>query len=460
VGTTSREIDYPRGQDDVAYTKYAGTGGVLLDAGWKELLFAWHLGDYNLLLSDNLQADSRIQLWNRVQERIRKVAPFLRLDRDPYFVLSERRQYWVQDAYTVSRSFPYSEPSRGGLRYIRNAVKVVVDAYNGDVSFYVTDPDDPVLKAHQAAFPGLFQPLDAMSDDLRRHLRYPQDLFEIQVEKYRRYHMMEPQMFYNDEDLWTRPREKYRDAQQIMEPYYIMTRLPDEDRLQFMLMTPMTPENRDNMIAWMAARCDMPNYGELIVYRLPKERQIYGPNQIESRIDQNTDISRQFSLWDQRGSRVVRGNLIVVPIEESFLYVEPIYLIAEGVRIPELKRVIVSYGDRVAMEPTLEQAVNRLFGQPIMQTEAALAEAEALPTPRPAAPARSLREQLEEARRLLDEARRALRDGDFARFGNRFDALDAALRDTATAAAAAAPRDTAATTPATPAAYTPGSQEE
>jgi hypothetical protein len=430
VNTGAQELDYPQGDENV-YTNYAGTGGVLVDSFWKELLFSWYFSDYNILLSENMQEGSRIQFWNRVQERIRRIAPFLRLDADPYLVLSDRRQYWVQDAYTTARTFPYSEPVGSRLRgtdlnYIRNSVKIVVDAYNGDVTFYVMDPEDPVLSVYTEVFPDLFQPLDAMSENLQAHLRYPQDLFEIQVEKYKRYHMTIPQVFYNNEDLWTRPNEQYDGQQRLMEPYYILSRLPDEDDLQFLLMTPMTPENRDNMIGWIAAKSDPGKYGEIVVYNLPKERLIYGPNQIESRIDQNTEISRQLSLWDQRGSRVVRGNLIVVPIEDAFLYVEPIYLIAEGVQIPQLRRVIVSYGEQVAMEVTLDDALNELFGQ---RVAAAPRETtgERIPTPQTGPP-----DLLLEARDLVEQAREALRDGNFATFGDRFNALEQLLQENGT----------------------------
>ena len=430
VNTTAQELDYPSGDENV-YTNYAGTGGVLVDSFWKELLFSWYFSDYNILLSENLHDGSRIQYWNRIQERVRRIAPFLRLDADPYFVLSDQRQYWIQDAYTTARTFPYSEPVGSRLRgtdlnYIRNSVKVVVDAYNGDVTFYVMDPDDPVLGAYTEVFPDLFQPLSAMSEDLQSHLRYPNDIFEVQVEKYKRYHMTIPQVFYNNEDLWTRPNEQYDGQQRLMEPYYILSRLPDEDELQFLLMTPMTPENRDNMIGWIAAKSDPGKYGEIVVYNLPKERLIYGPNQIESRIDQNTEISRQLSLWDQRGSRVVRGNLIVVPIENSFLYVEPIYLIAEGVQIPQLRRVIASYGNRVAMEITLDDALNELFGQ---QVAAAPRETtgERIPTPQTGPP-----DMLLEARDLVEEARQALQAGNFGTFGDRFSALEQLLMQNGT----------------------------
>lgn len=419
VNTNAQELDYPRGDENV-YTNYAGTGGVLLNSFWKEALLSWYLSDFNIILSDNIHDQSRIQLWNRLQERIRRIAPFLQLDADPYVVLSDDRQYWIQDAYTTSGSFPYSEPSRQGLNYIRNSVKIVMDAYNGDVNFYVMDPDDPVLQTYQNLFPELFQPISAMSDDLRSHLRYPQDLFDIQVNKFNRYHMTTPQVFYNNEDLWTRPFEQYDGRKRRMQPYYIMSKLPDEDLLQFMLMTPVTPDNRENMIAWIAAKSDQPNYGELVVYKLPKDRLIYGPNQIESRIDQDTDISRQLTLWDQRGSSVVRGNLIVVPIEDSFLYVEPIYLIAQDVSIPQLQRVIVAHGDRVAMQRTLDASLKELFGARI--AERMEMGDESVPVP----PAPDL-EALDEARQLIQQAREALQAGNFGSFGDRFDELEELL---------------------------------
>jgi len=447
VSTSAQELSYPKGDENV-YTSYEGDGGVLLDRFWKELLFSYFLGDYNILLSGYLTENSRVQFWNRVQERVRRVAPFLKLDQDPYFVISDERQYWIQDAYTTARSFPYAEPVRGasqfsGDKYIRNSVKVVVDAFSGDVSFYVTDPDDPILQMYMRAFPDLFQPLEAMSEDLRKHVRYPQDLFEIQIEKYRRYHMQRPQVFYNNEDLWTRPNEQYAGQQRLMEPYYILSKLPDEDRLEFMLMTPMTPQNRDNMIAWIAARSDPPHYGEIITYKLPKEKLIYGPNQVESRIDQNTEISQQLSLWDQRGSQVVRGNLIVVPIEESFLYVEPIYLIAENIQIPQLRRVIVSYGEQVAMERSLELALNEVFGEELLETEEQIAAAEETAEGEDGTQRMSpqANRNLREARSLLRQARQALQDGDFATFGQRFNELQQVL-DSVPANRPAAPADT------------------
>ncbi len=431
----SLELDYPRSGEN-KYTRYAGEGGVPVGSFWKQLLFSYYLGDFNILLTDYIQDDSQIQFWNQVGERVRQVAPFLKFDGDPYLVLGEDRQYWVQDAYTTSNSFPYSEPIRDqqgyeGTRYIRNSVKIVVDSYNGDVSLYVSDPEDPIIQTYQRAFPDLFQSLDAMPETLRNHIRYPQDLFEIQVERYRRYHQTQPQVFYNNEDLWTRPQEQYAGRQQRMEPYYILTDLPGQDAsgLEFMLMMPMTPDGRDNMISWMAARSDPPNYGDVVVYELPKDRLIRGPNQIESRIDQDTEISRQLSLWDQRGSSVIRGNLIVVPIEDSFLYVEPIFLVAEEIQIPEMQRVIAATDEQVAMERTLRQSLNSVLGERVVATrDSALAQLQqAAGAAQAAAPEQV--EGLERAKELIQEARQALQGGDFSTFGDRFDELEQVLND-------------------------------
>jgi len=431
----SLELDYPRSGENV-YTRYSGEGGVNVGSFWKQLLFSYFMGDFNILLTNYIQDDSQIQFWNQVRERVRRVAPFLKFDRDPYMVHGDDRQYWILDAYTSSNSFPYSEPIRDqqgyeGTRYIRNSVKVVVDAFDGDVSFYISDPDDPIIQMYQEIFPDLFQPLDAMPETLRNHIRYPQDLFEMQVERYRRYHQTQPQVFYNNEDLWTRPQEQYAGRQQRMEPYYILTDLPGQDAagLEFMLMMPMTPDGRDNMISWMAARSDPPNYGDVVVYELPKDRLIRGPNQIESRIDQDTEISQQLSLWDQRGSSVIRGNLIVVPIEESFLYVEPIFLVAEEIQIPEMQRVIAATDQRVAMERTLRQSLNAVLGEQVVETrDDALAQLEQAAGAAQAAAPRQV-EGLERAKELIQEARQALQNGDFATFGERFDELEQEIGD-------------------------------
>jgi uncharacterized membrane protein (UPF0182 family) len=364
VATGTKEFDYPKGNDNV-YTSYAGTGGIPLDSLWRRVLFAWTQRDINILLTTYLRPESRIQIWRDVQERVGRIAPFLRLDNDPYPVLSEGRMFWIQDAYTTTDQFPYAAPHSAGfaqnLNYLRNSVKVVVNMYDGSVQFYVMDPKDPILAAYLGAFPGVFKSLDQLSPDLKAHLRYPEGLFAIQADQYRTFHMTDPQVFYNREDLWVAPHETYGGQQQAMEPYYILMKLPGSDTLEYLLMTPFTPQNRNNMIAWMAARCDFPDYGKKLFYQLPKEKLIYGPEQIEAMINQNPTISQQLTLWDQRGSHVIRGKLIVTPIENSFLYVVPIYLQAEGENFPQLKRVIALTGDRVAMEPSLDEAVAALF---------------------------------------------------------------------------------------------------
>jgi uncharacterized membrane protein (UPF0182 family) len=374
VATGVKEFDYPKGNQNV-YASYRGTGGIPLDSLGTRLLFAWTQADINILLTSYLRPESRIQIWRNVQERVSQIAPFLSLDADPYAVVSEGKLYWIQDAYTISDHFPYSNPHKtgvgSGLNYIRNSVKAIVDMYDGRVSFYVMDPHDPVLALYRTAFPGVFKDLSELSPDLKLHLRYPQDLFGIQAAQYESFHMTDPQVFYNREDLWVPPLEKYNGQVAPMEPYYILMKLPGSDQLEFLIMSPYTPQNRDNMISWLAARCDFPDYGKMLFYELPKEKLIYGPNQISAMIDQNTLISQQLTLWDQKGSGVLRGKLVVIPIENSFLYVVPLYLRAEGANFPQLKRVIAATGNKVVMEPTLDEALSALFTSPgVPQSEA------------------------------------------------------------------------------------------
>ncbi|MEA2780279.1 MAG: uncharacterized protein QOK29_1823 [Rhodospirillaceae bacterium] len=412
VATGVKEFDYPQGDQNV-YASYAGHGGVPLDRFWKKALFAVHEFDMSIVLSSYISSESRIQLWRPVRERVARIAPFLQLDRDPYLVVEQGRLFWIQDAYTVADGFPYSEPAEEGFSYIRNSVKIVVDAYDGNVGFFVVDPDDAVLRVYRSALPGLFRPLEEMPPGLRQHLRYPQDMFAIQVDKLNTYHMTVPQVFYNREDVWTPPREKFGGEAIEMQPYYVLMKLPGEDQLQFLLMTPVTPLNRDNMIAWIAGRSDFPGYGEMIVYKLSKDSLILGPLQVEAMIDQDTTISRQLTLWDQRGSRVTRGNLLVIPIDRSFLYVEPVFLLAAGTNIPQLKRVIVSDGDRLAMEPTLAEALGVVFGQRARVSD---------DTPEPAAAPMS------SARDALSRADEALRKGDWNAFGREWDLLKTLLQ--------------------------------
>jgi uncharacterized membrane protein (UPF0182 family) len=411
VATGAKEFDYPKGNQNV-YTSYAGTGGIPLDSLWKRLLFAWTQADVNILFTTYLRPESRIQIWRRVQDRVRRIAPFLRLDQYPYAVVSEGKQYWIQDAYTVSDHYPYSSPHAAafetGLNYIRNSVKVVVDMYDGTVRFYVMDPNDPVLAVYRRAFPGVFMDLNRLSADLKAHLRYPEDLFSIQADQYTTFHMTVPQVYYNREDLWVLPEENYAGKVAPMQPYYILMKLPGSDQLEYLIMTPFTPQKRANMISWIAARCDFPEYGKMLFYELPKEKLIYGPMQIEAMIDQNTTIAQQLTLWDQKGSRVIRGNLIAVPIENSFLYVVPLYLTAEGTDFPQLKRVIVISGDKVAMEPTLDEAIQAVVGtQP----------------PQGAAQAPRAQPGLGQARAQFDAAQKAMQQGDWGDFGKTMDAL-------------------------------------
>ena len=420
VNTEVKELDYPKGDENV-YTSYQGKGGVSINNLFEKLLFAWQFGDFNLLLTNYIRDGSKIQFWKSIQTRVRKIAPFLELEDSPYLVLSEGKPYWIQDAYTTSPDFPYSEDYQGQYNYIRNSVKIVVDAYDGTVDFYVIDEEDPILNIYRDIFPDMFKDLDQLSKDLQQHIRYPQHLFEVQMEMYNSYHMTTPQVFYNNEDLWTRPIEKYGGNQIQMEPYYILSKLPDDDLLQYLLISPLTPNNRDNMIAWITAKSDIPNYGDVVVYKLPKERLIFGPAQIEAKIDQDTEISRQLSLWDQRGSKVIRGNLMVIPIDNSFIYVEPVFLIAEGVDIPQLQRVIVTAGDKVAMQPTLNEALEAIYGK---RPRVAAMERKASEQPVPTA---EMSDQLQEIRSLWNEAQQALKDQDWKAFGEKMDEIEKRL---------------------------------
>ena len=361
VRTKTEEFDYPQGEENV-YTTYAGEGGVPLDSAVKRLAYALRFGSAKIFLSNSITSESRIMYYRNIKERVEKLAPFLIYDSDPYIVVANGRLYWIIDAYTVSSNFPYSEPA-GEINYVRNSVKAVVDAYSGRVSFYIADESDAIIKTYAEAFPELFKPLSQMPPELRKHLRYPVDYFMIQAEKYATYHMLDPRVFYNREDVWSVPQELYENSRIKMEPYYLITKLPGEEKAEFILMLPFTPRNKNNLVAWLAARSDGEHYGERIVYIFPKEKLIYGPMQIEARIDQNPEISQHFTLWNQAGTRVIRGNLLIIPIRDSLLYVEPVFLRAEQRdSLPELKRVIVAFGEHIAMEETLDAAIEKVFG--------------------------------------------------------------------------------------------------
>ena len=420
VKGSTPEFDYPNGADNV-YATYDGSGGVPVGGLPRRALFAWYFEDLNLVVSSYIGGESRILFRRAIQERARTIAPFLRLDRDPYMAIADGRLYWIQDAYATSANFPYAQvsPDRS-LNYIRNAVKIVIDAYNGTIDFYLADAADPVAATYGRIFPDLFKPLARMPAELQKHIRYPEDLFRIQAQIYRAYHMESPAVFYNREDLWQFPRQPAEGGQiATMIPYYIVMRLPDEPQAQFFLMLPMVPSQRQNMIAWLAARCDPPDYGKLIVYEFPKDKLVYGPFQIEARINQNTEISQQLSLWNQMGSRVIRGHLIVIPIENSILYVSPLYLRAETGQLPELKRVIAAYGDRVVMEETLTDALVALFRQPSGPRPAE--------APAGAASAVVERDRAHAALAHYNRALERLKAGDWAGFGAELDELRAAL---------------------------------
>lgn len=423
VNTDVRELNYPSGDENV-YTHYEGNSGVPIGNLFTRLLFAWNFGDINILLTDYIHDDSKIIFWKRIQDRVNKIAPFLQLEDDPYLVLDDGKLYWMQDAYTSSANYPYSEPYNNSYNYIRNSVKVVVDAYNGSVDFYVSDEEDPILGMYQDIFPDMFKPMYEMPGTLKQHVRYPIHYFEVQLDKYNKFHMTNPQVFYNNEDLWKRPNEKYGGRTMTMDPYYVLTKLPGQDKLQYLLISPLTPDNRDNMIGWMAANSDYPNYGEVSVYQLPKDRLILGPAQIEARIDQDTEISRQLALWDQRGSRVIRGNLMVIPIEDSFIYVEPVFLIAEGVDIPQLQRVIATSGDKIAMQPTLWESIEALYGK--RDERIATTEVDTT-TALPEQPDAEVSEEYSQLKRLWDEATEALRDNDWEEFGRKMKEIEDAL---------------------------------
>jgi hypothetical protein len=403
VKTRAKEFDYPAGDQNV-YTTYEGQGGIPLGSFWRKALFAARLGDIKLLMSNDLTTESRVLLYRNLRERIQRIAPFFKYDDDPYMVISAAgRIVWLLDGYTVSDRFPYSAPTRGLGNYVRNAVKVTVDAYDGTVHFYAADPADPLIRTTARIFPGLLQPLDAMPADLRAHIRYPEGLFKIQAGIYAVYHMRDTQVFYNKEDLWSIPVRHGAGPDRPMEPYYLILRLPGEPKEEFVLLIPFNPSKKDNLSAWLAARSDPPNYGKLVVYNFPKQKLIYGPRQIEARIDQDSFISQQLSLWNQRGSQVIRGNLLVIPIERSLMYVEPLYIAAEKGQLPELKRVIVGFGDRIAMDETLDGAIARVFGGPVPR-----AGAEVAPSP-PAGAERSVKTLLDAAASALTRASEELR---------------------------------------------------
>ncbi|MBE9047590.1 UPF0182 family protein [Pleurocapsales cyanobacterium LEGE 10410] len=365
------ELDYPSGEENV-YTTYAGTGGIKIGNYFRRVLFAEYLKDWQMLFARNFTDDTKILFRRNIRNRVREIAPFLNYDRDPYLVAaktadsedSQNYLYWIIDAYTTSDRYPYSDPGKNPFNYLRNSVKVVIDAYNGKVDFYIADQSDPMIRTWDKIFPQLLKPLSAMPTDLRRHIRYPEDLFSVQSERLLTYHMKDPQVFYNREDQWQIPQEIYGNESQPVAPYYLIMRLPTASQEEFILLHPYTPTSRPNLIAWLAARSDGAEYGNLLLYEFPKQKLVYGPNQIEALINQDPVISQQISLWNREGSRAIQGNLLIIPIEQSLLYVEPLYIEAEENSLPTLARVIVVYENQIVMAETLDEAISAVFQSP------------------------------------------------------------------------------------------------
>ncbi len=421
VGTTEDELDYPEGATNV-YTRYQGEAGIELANLWRRLMFSIRFGDLPILISRSINDESRMLMHRQVKDRIENVAPFLWLDADPYIVISEGKLFWIQDAYTFSNRYPYSEPvstDAGRVNYLRNSVKIVVDAYNGSMTFYAADPEDPILQTYEMIYPELFTPYEQMPESLRQHVRYPEDLFTIQAQIYMTYHMRDAQVFYNREDLWQQAIEVRGGQEVVVEPYFVFMRLPDKKESEFMLMLPLTPAGKDNMIAWLYADSDGEDYGEMGVLEFSKQELIYGPRQIEARIDQDPTISQQLSLWNQRGSQVIRGNLMVIPVDGGLIYVEPVFLQAESGRLPELKRVIVAHGSHIAMGDTLAEALAGVFSG---QTTRPVVEEtdESIPID-------DLSALVISAQTHYEAAQECLAQGDWTCYGQEQDALQATL---------------------------------
>lgn len=460
VNTKQKEFDYPVGGEDVENT-YNADSGPVVGSFFRKLAFAVRLSDFNMMLSNDIQPTSRVLFRRNIVERTQALFPFLALDNDPYLVTVNGRLYWFHDAYTTTNRYPYSEQiwltfhnRNERINYIRNSVKIITDAYTGKVEAFVTHPDDPIIKTYQKIFPKILKPMDKMPEEFKAHIRYPENLFEAQAHVYSKYHVTDASTFYSGTDLWQLPSITSRGenaASGRVQPYYVITRLPDTTKDEFFLIIPLRRANRENMVAWMAARCDAPNYGELIVYQFPSGERVFGPSQIKGRIDQDTNISQQLTLWGQLGTSVIRGDLLAIPIENSVLYIEPLYLESRTTQIPEFKRVIVALGDRIAMEQTLEQALAKVVGVDRLPTVAAAsshseeparpapgAEAPAAPSapPAPAPPAAGETPEFAEIRRLAQRAReqysRAVeyqKNGDWAGYGREIKALEATLNE-------------------------------
>ncbi len=418
VNTKESEFDYPKlDSQSIEPTFYKGKAGISLGGILRKLAFMTRFKDYQILVSGALSPESRVIMNRNIVDRVRAIAPFFLYDQDPYLVLAEGKLYWFIDGYTVSSNYPYSQPdSVLGVNYMRNAVKAVVDAYNGTVTFYGVQDADPILKTYQKIFPDLIKPMGEMSTELRNHIRFPQDMFTVQTRMLTTYHMTDPQVYYNKEDYWEIPAEIYGNQEKPVEPYYLVLSLPGEAAAEYIQITPFTPRGKPNMTAWLAVRCDPAHYGEMVLYRLPKDKHIPGPMQVESLIAQNPGISEAMTLWGQVGSQVIRGNLLTIPMDGSFLYIEPLYIQADKVKIPELKRILMYAGGKVVMGTTVEDALNKLLGVAV-ETPAS-----------PETEYTDLAGLIKRANELWAEAQTQLRNGDWAGYGRTIEELGSLLK--------------------------------
>ena len=430
VKTKTEEFDYPRGDANV-FAAYTGTGGVPLSNVFRRLMFAIRFGSTDTFFSPNLTEESRVMMYRRVAQRVARIMPSLSYDPDPYLTITDGRLVWMQDAYTTSRRYPYST-AIGGLNYIRNSIKVTVDAYHGTTTYHVVDPTDPVAQTIGRVFPGLLRPLEAMPESLRTRLRYPQQIFAIQAAMFATFHMTNPAVFYNREDQWEIPTFDVGGQPTPMHPYYTIMKLPGESGPEYIQMLPFTPRGKDNLASWMVARNDGEHYGRLAVFQFPKQTVIFGPKQVAARINQDQVISPQITLWNQQGSEVIQGTLLVIPIEESLIYIRPLYLRAAGGQIPELKRVIVAYQNNIVMEETLTAALERILPRGGAASTAAPGDTRASPVPAPATGTPQPGDTasislLEQARAHYARALQAQREGNWALYGEEIKKLGEVL---------------------------------
>lgn len=451
VNTGTDEFDYPKG-DTNATTHYTGKGGVALSGIIPKLLFSLRFGDGNVLLSSYITDGTRVLFHRNIQDAVQMLAPFLQYDDDPYLVIADGKLYWIQDAYATSDRYPYSAPYEGTFNYIRNSVKVVIDAYDGTATYYVIDPTDPIIQAYRGIFPALFKDISQMPPTLRAHIRYPERLLNVQAEMYATYHMTDPQVFYTKEDVWTVPFGTQEQTSAPLEAYYTMMRLPGETSDNFSLILPFTPRTKDNMIAWIAARSDGDQYGKVDVIRYPKQQLVYGPRQIEARISQDSTISQQLTLWNASGSQVIRGNLLTIPVSNSVLYVEPLFLQAtSSSQFPELKRVIVATGDRVGMGTDLSSALTAaMSGVAVVPPDTGGTTPPGTPGPQSTPGTQTAAQLTQSALQHYDKAQQALKDADWTTYGREISAMKSDLDQLALLTGAAAPTPGAGT--ATPAA--------